>query len=278
MSARPADAAACSLCVSIVTYRIVADELNAMLASLLVAYELAQQELPLRIETVVVDNGQEAALLEQVCAPYREGLQLRTLINAENLGYGRAHNQVLRGSQADFHLMMNPDVVLKPETLLRGIQYLQRNPDTVALSPEVRDIDGRCQYLCKRNPAVLDLALRGLAPARLRRRFDKRLSLYECRNMVDRKLTAPAQLISGCFMLCRGSALRQVGGFNERFFLYFEDFALSLELGKLGKLVYYPEVRIVHYGGHAARKGWKHIRYFVRSAAIYFNLYGWRWF
>jgi GT2 family glycosyltransferase len=276
MTALPADAAP-SLCVSIVTYRIDPDELNALLASLQDACALAQEVLGLQLETVLIDNGQEPGLLEQVAAPYREALQIRTVVNQSNLGYGRAHNLVLRASSADYHLMMNPDVVLKPETLLRGIQYLQRNPDTVALSPEVGDINGRCQYLCKSYPSVLDLGLRGLAPRRLRQRFDKRLALYECRNMVDRKLTAPAQLISGCFMLCRGTTLRAVGGFDERYFLYFEDFALSLELGKHGKLIYYPEARIVHYGGHAARKGWLHIRYFVRSAFTFFNHYGWKW-
>src|SRR5690606_33354110 len=200
-------APACSLCVSIVTYRIVPDELNAMLASLQAACEQARQELGLQFETVLIDNGQEPELLEELCAPYRDALNIRTLINTENMGYGRAHNLAVRDATADFHLMMSPDVVLKPETLQRGLQYLQRNPDVVALSPEVRDIDGRCQYLCKRYPSVLDLGLRGLAPARLRKLFDKRLSHYECRNMVDRKLTARAQLISGCFMLCRGEAV-----------------------------------------------------------------------
>jgi GT2 family glycosyltransferase len=268
--------ARCSVCISIVTYRIVPVELNALLASLQVACEQAREQLGVALDTVLVDNGQEPAVLEALCAPYRQSLGIRFVFNAHNRGYGRAHNQVIRGSQADFHLLMNPDVVLKPDALLRALRYLQRNPEVVALSPEVRDIDGRCQYLCKRYPTVLDLLLRGLAPTALRRRFDKRLALYECRNMVDRKLTAQAHLISGCFMLCRTSALQQVGGFDEQYFLYFEDFALSIELGKHGKLVYFPDARIVHYGGHAARKGWKHIRYFAQSAHIFFSHYGWK--
>jgi len=268
--------ARCSVCISIVTYGIVPVELTALLASLQVACEQAREELGVALETVLVDNGQEPEVLQEICAPYLENLGIRYVFNATNRGYGRAHNQVIRGSQADFHLLMNPDVVLKPDTLLRALRYLQRNPDVMALSPEVRDIDGRCQYLCKSYPNVLDLLLRGLAPAALRRRFDKRLALYECRNMVDRKLTVQARLISGCFMLCRTSALQQVGGFDEQYFLYFEDFALSIELGKQGKLVYFPDARIVHYGGHAARKGWKHIRYFAQSAHIFFSHYGWK--
>jgi hypothetical protein len=275
MTPRTAEQAV-SLCVSIVTYRIIPDQLNALLASLEDACEYMRTEQRLLLDTVLIDNGQEPELLAQVCARYKASLSIRCILNTDNVGYGRAHNQAIGSSKAEFHLLMNPDVVLKPGILLRGIQYLQRQLDVVALSPEVRDIDGRCQYLCKRYPSVLDLALRGLAPAALRRPFEKRLKLYECRNMVDRKLTAPAQLISGCFILCRGDILRKIGGFNERFFLYFEDFALSIELAKFGKLMYFPEARIVHYGGHAARKGSKHIRYFVRSAFIFFSIYGWK--
>jgi len=252
--------------------------LTALLASLDAACEQARAELRGGVRIIIIDNGQEPALLEQLVAPYRAQLNIELRCNPENLGYGRAQNLAIKGSQSDFHLLMNPDVVLKPEVLQRCIQYLHRHPDVVALSPEVRDIDGHCQYLCKRYPAVLDLALRGLAPGWLRRRCNKRLSRYECRSMVDRKLTAPAMLISGCFMLCRTAALQAAGAFNERFFLYFEDFALSIELARRGRIVYFPEARIVHYGGHAARKGWAHIRHFMASAYQFYRIYGWKLF
>ena len=77
-------------------------------------------------------------------------------------------------------------------------------------------------------------------------------------------------------MLCRTSALQSAGGFNERFFLYFEDFALSRELGKQGALHHVPTVRIIHHGGGASRKGLKHIRYFAASALRFYQQYGWK--
>jgi hypothetical protein len=72
--------------------------------------------------------------------------------------------------------------------------------------------------------------------------------------------------------------LQKIGGFNEAFFLYFEDFSLSLELQKYGKLVYYPDCKIIHHGGNAAKKGFKHIRYFVESGLRFYQLYGWKFF
>ena len=78
-------------------------------------------------------------------------------------------------------------------------------------------------------------------------------------------------------MLVRGECLTAVEGFDERYFLYFEDFDLSLRLGRLGKLLFAPQVRIVHHGGYAARKGWRHLQMFMRSGLRFFNQHGWRW-
>jgi GT2 family glycosyltransferase len=78
-------------------------------------------------------------------------------------------------------------------------------------------------------------------------------------------------------MLAPTPALRAVGGFDERYFLYFEDFDLSLRLGEHGRLVFEPAMRIVHHGGYAARKGLRHVRYFLRSGIRFFNDHGWRW-
>jgi GT2 family glycosyltransferase len=77
-------------------------------------------------------------------------------------------------------------------------------------------------------------------------------------------------------MLMRTGALRAVGGFSEDFFLYFEDFDLSLRLARQGRLVFDPVVRIVHHGGYAASKGHLHLKYFIRSGILFFNRHGWR--
>jgi GT2 family glycosyltransferase len=77
-------------------------------------------------------------------------------------------------------------------------------------------------------------------------------------------------------MFCRAAALREAGGFDPAFFLYFEDFSLSLELRKLGRLMYVPACRITHYGGQAGRKGLRHVLLFARSAFTFYRQYGWK--
>jgi len=95
-------------------------------------------------------------------------------------------------------------------------------------------------------------------------------------DLSEKEPSADIPITSGCFMLLRSESLAEIGGFDERYFLYFEDFDLSLRLGKKGKLAYLPAMRIQHGGGSAGSKGFKHFKMFTRSGVRFFNTYGWR--
>ena len=84
-------------------------------------------------------------------------------------------------------------------------------------------------------------------------------------------------LVSDCFMWFRRSGYVRLGGFCEDYFLYFEDYDLSLRTAGLARTAYVPRVQIIHFGGHGARKGFRHVALFLRSAAIFFRQHGWRW-
>lgn len=141
---------------------------------------------------------------------------------------------------------------------------------------------GEQQFLCRRYPSLVDLFVRGFLPLRLRRHFDARLARYELRDVTreaDRTQQPFApQIVSGCFMLYRSAALRRLDGFDPRYFLYFEDYDLSLRTADVGRIAYLPWVCIVHRGGGAARKGRRHVAMFVASAARFFHRFGWRVF
>jgi len=145
------------------------------------------------------------------------------------------------------------------------------------LAPEARNPAGELLHLCKRYPAVLDLLLRGFAPAALRRSFSRRLGHYELRDLPRERASTGVPLISGSFMFFRREAIAGIGGFSDAFFLYFEDYDLSLRAAACGQLAYVPAVRIVHHGGHAARKGLRHVRLFARGAITFFGRHGWKW-
>jgi hypothetical protein len=171
---------------------------------------------------------------------------------------------------------MNPDVELEPAALAEALAALAAHPEVGLVAPATYGEDGRMQYLCKRYPSLWVLFLRGFAPERLRRRHAATIEAYEMRDVIGETFFSGVPLASGCFMLARTELLRRVGGFDPRFFMYFEDYDLSLRLGREARLAYVPGARIVHHGGEASRKGPRHVGWFVASAWRFFARHGWR--
>jgi GT2 family glycosyltransferase len=282
--APPTRAASPSLRISVVTYSPDAEVLGRTLASAAAAVLRAQAEGALdSADMVLIDNGPDdraRAVVEAAAQSLRDatpGVAVTVLSGHGNVGYGAGHNLAIRDAATDYHLVLNPDVVMAPEALAEAVQFMTRHPDVALLSPRVADEAGRLQYLCKRHPSPLVLALRGFAPASVRTLFRATLERYEMRDLIgERDVVPDVPIASGAFMFCRTDALRSAGGFDPAFFLYFEDFDLSLRIARAGRLSYVPAVRIVHYGGHTARKGLAHIRMFAASAWRFFRKHGWR--
>jgi GT2 family glycosyltransferase len=235
-----------------------------------------------QLSVTLVDNASEEhyrVQLAQVVADWPESktFHLQCSQQSCNRGFGHGHNTVIEPLASDYHLVLNPDVELQKDSLRLGLSFLQANDDVVLLSPKVYGTGGEQEFLCKRYPSVLVLLLRGFAPGFVNRLFHERLAAYEMRDLCSTEQRVDVAIASGCFMLARTPVLQAVGGFNENFFLYFEDFDLSLRLEHRGRLVFDPSMRIVHHGGYAASKGWHHLRYFMTSGVMFFNRHGWRW-
>lgn len=271
------------LSVSIVLHNSCLMLLRRTLHSLFIAIREAQQTDCLRDVTVtLVDNASGKYYREELETlvanwPESAGCQLTCSLQPGNRGFGHGHNTVIEGLKSDYHLVLNPDVELEKDTLCVGLSALEANKDIVLVSPRVNGEGGDQEFLCKRYPTVLVLLLRGFAPGFLLRLFRNRLSAYEMRDQCRGDRPVDVAIASGCFMLTRSPVLRAVGGFDEGFFLYFEDFDLSLRLEGRGRLVFEPSMRILHHGGYAANKGGRHVRYFVTSGIRFFNRHGWRW-
>lgn len=270
------------LSVSIVLFRPDLQELAATLHSLGIAAERARAAgLLERVELWLVDNGGGVgAGLEDIVAVavarFAPWLRVEILSSHGNVGYGRGHNLAIMRSGARYHLVLNPDVTLEPDTLVEGLHYLTAHSEVGLITPRAYGATGARQYLCKRYPSVMVLGLRGFGPAFLRRWFRRMLDRYEMRDLPDDAPTSPIPIASGCFMLCRRPPLAAIGGFSPEYFLYFEDFDLSLRFAEQAAIAYVPTVRIRHAGGDAAGKGWAHRRMFIRSGVTFFRRHGWR--
>jgi GT2 family glycosyltransferase len=270
------------LTVSVVVYRPDLSALHDTLASLAEAVaEGCRADVIGGAALDLVDNGspdQEAALetLRSELAARLPGGRVRLLRGHGNVGYGRGHNLSILPGSAEYHLVLNPDVLLGRDALVEAMRFLDANPDVAMVAPQVVGSDGERQFLCHRYPSVGILFLRGFGPAWLRRLFRGALDRYEMRDVIGTEVVKGIPFASGCFMLARANWLRRVGGFSPAFFVYFEDNDLCLRIREAGTIAFVPSVRIVHHGGGAARKGLTHIRLFVRGAWTFFSRHGWK--
>ena len=265
------------LSVAIVVFNSSLPLLEQTLQSLRVAAEKVVGSDVASLQVTIIDNGSSMEYQSGLEALRVEGLEYSLLRLLENRGFGAGHNRGIARGQGGYHLVLNPDVDVAPDALKAAISLLSADPGTVLVSPYSQGSDGQQEFLCKRYPSVLVLALRAFLPVIGRRFFATALQRYEMSDVCGADNNVHVPLASGCFMLMRKDQLVQVGGFDERYFLYFEDFDLSMRLGSLGALLYAPSVRIVHHGGYAASKGWRHLRMFASSGFRFFRQHGWRW-
>jgi GT2 family glycosyltransferase len=277
-------AAAACLSISLVTFdpnvAVLTDVIGTLLASLRHA---STRGLLGAARLLIVDNGpgpdcslRLQGLLE---ARWDSGaFPYRIISGHGNIGYGRGHNKAIETSTYDYHLVLNPDVLVSEEAITNAVSFMHENPAVGLLAPAVVAVSGELQHLCKGYPSVLDLALRGFAPRFVKRLARNRLARYEMKQVNAAAVYHDIPLVSGSFMFFRRCVLAATGGFSEAYFLYFEDFDLSLRAAEIATVSYVPSVRIVHKGGHAGKKGPKHWWMFGRSALKFFSQHGWRWY
>lgn len=268
------------LSISVVLFRNSSSELLRFRTHLSESIrQLRAQRSVARISLVVVDNAASedgdkfSSLFTRI-----DGVDaVRFICPEKNLGYGAAHNRCLHQG-SDFHLLLNPDVYLGAEALLAALDYLHDDTNTGMVTPYAVNDRGAPLFLSKRYPTVLDFLLRGFAPAPLRKLFAKRLARYEMHSAyLSQQPCDSVEIASGCCMLVRTALLQSLNGFSEDYFLYFEDFDLSVRLRKKAKITFLPSMQIVHDGGHASKKGLWHIWQFAKSGRQFFSQHGWRW-
>ena len=276
-----------SLQISVVTYRPDLKLLERCLRKLALAIAAGREAGAMRtVHLALIDNSEDREVADGVIKLGKTrfadtGVHVTYLHGHANIGYGAAHNLVLHGTGSDYHLVLNPDVELAPDALANAVRWLDAHEEVGALAPLAQGPDGTREYLCKRYPAIFDLFLRAFAPGFLRRVFRRRLARYEMRDLMD--VDPPRDVVgipalSGAFMLVKRFAIDSTGGFDPKFFLYFEDFDWSVRLNRITKTAFVPSVMIGHNGGRAARKGFRHIYLFAKSGVRFYRLHGWKWF
>lgn len=210
----------------------------------------------------VADNGSVDGTPEFIEKNFPQVELIRT---DKNVGFGAGHNIIIKKADSEYHAVINPDIVLTENAIKKMSDYLDENNDIGLLSPRISFPDGRDQILGKRKPHFKYLVasrMRGDEPSKLLKEYA----------MLDEDLSKPIDIenATGCFMMFRTDRLKEVGGFDERYFMYFEDSDITRSISNISRAVYYPYATVNHVWSRESKRNTKLMIIHIQSMLKYY--------
>jgi N-acetylglucosaminyl-diphospho-decaprenol L-rhamnosyltransferase len=224
------------------------DLLESCLRSLLRATSEAH------FDVVVVDNASADAAWE-VVEGYFPGAKVIKL--DRNIGFAAAVNRGLGEVHTDFTFILNPDTVIPRGSVRKLLDFLLKNPSAAVVGASLTDLDGTPQTSTFKFPSLFREFwnfLPELKSAVHLRQAAVRLGWARTNpSRADGTGGIPVQSVSGAAFMARTEAIRRIGGFDERFFLYHEEMDLCTRLRKAGWGVFFlPAAQVIHWEAGAS--------------------------
>lgn len=196
--------------------------------------------------------------------------QVIIIENKANKGFGHGHNSVINMLSSDYHFVINPDIMLNEDTVTELVEKMEKDKSIIMATPKILNTDGTEQFLPKRNPR-----LRYLIGGRLEKYakvFKKYRDIYTMRN---ENIDAPLDIefCTGCFFAIRTNTFKQLHGFDERFFMYFEDADITRRARKLGRVVFFPDINVTHQWERASSKTLKY--FLIQLSSMFKYMFKW---
>ncbi len=234
---------------------------------------LRKQTIADRMEIFVVDNHSQDESIGTFRARWKGMPDVRLIENRGNEGYGRGNNLASRYAAGEYILIINPDNVLPRDGAEKLIGELESHPGAVIAGPALLYPNQAVRPSARQFPTIGDLFAKRLDPKRWHENYDREF-------VGKTKQTREVDWLVGACLLMRREFFQSMGGFDERFFLFFEDIDLCRRCKQAGKKVLYvPGVRVLdrqrRLSGHGALALLtnKTTRIHVASALKYF----WKW-
>ena len=200
----------------------------------------------LSIETIIVDNASHdgsAAALRQRCP------SAMVIENDHNVGFGRANNQGMDIARGRYVLLLNTDAFVEPGTLTETVRAMDAHPEWGILGVRLVGLDGADQPSCRYFPTPWNMFLDATG-------LDRFVFWSQ---LVDDPACPRDQIqtcdwVPGCFFLIRRDVIAQIGTFDPRFFMYYEEVDYCRRAKAAGwKVAYFPNTRVIHLGGASAQ-------------------------
>ncbi len=203
----------------------------------------------LMIETIVVDNASADGSAAMVAEQFPEVTLIR---GGANLGFGPANNRGFAVATGRYLVLLNSDAFVGPETLAASVALMDAEPDIGLAGGRLVGRDGSWQPSARMFPSLLNefLTISGLSARWPQSRLFGRVD----RTWADEHAAADVDWVPGAYSIIRRDLTEGLGGFDERFFLYFEEVDLCRRIKAAGlRVVYRPEIEVVHIGGESSR-------------------------
>ncbi|HSL00816.1 MAG TPA: glycosyltransferase family 2 protein [Rubrobacteraceae bacterium] len=217
-------------------------------------------------EVVIVDNDRG----EPPSRPPGVGL----IRNRENLGFARACNRGIAASAGDVIVLINPDSLVGSGFFEEVEAFFERDPTTAIAGPKVLDESGELQLSARREISPLSGLL---GRTSLLTRLFPKSSLVKSQFPAVASLRGPTRVdwVSGACMIVRRRALEEIGPFDERFFMYFEDADLCRRAREDGwSVTFLPHIEVVHRAGGSSRSRPRAVWLLHKSAFLYHRKHG----
>lgn len=234
----------------------------------------------LKLRLLIVDNSPHTS--KSLAEHLEEIENIDYIKSGTNLGFGRGHNLAIQKSKdlSNYHLVLNPDISFGNKVLGYLHGQMESRKKIGLSSTKILFPDGNDQFVHKRLPSPIDVITRIVAskiPAlgwAIKSLYTNKMNGYEMRNMIsEEEYLCPS--ISGCFMLFRRSTLDKISGFDQRFFLYFEDIDISRRSYEISENVVFNNIHVLHHWERGSYKNLKLLVHQINSAIKYFNKWGW---
>ncbi len=202
-------------------------------------------------EIIVVDNASNDGSVEFIKNKFP---QITLITNKTNLGFSKANNIGLKHAKGKFILLINPDTIVREDTVSKMIDFMNSHPEVGLAGCKILNPDGSLQLACRRSfpgPWTSFCKVTGLSTLFPKSKLFARYNL----TYLDENLTYEVDAISGSFMMMKKEVYDKVGGFDEQFFMYGEDLDLCYRIQKSGyKVYYFSETQIIHYKGESTKR------------------------
>ncbi len=210
---------------------------------------LNESSAGMSIEIIVVDNCSADGSVEMLQSQYPGICLIRSDVN---LGFAAANNRALVRAKGRYIILLNSDAFLRPDSLRRAVDQMEAQPEVGLAGGRLVGPTEAWQPSARSFPSLLNdfLSLSGLSTRFSRSRFFGRAD----RTWSDPMEPAEVDWVPGAFSIIRPKALEQAGIFDESFFLYYEEVDLCRRIKALGyKVLYWPDVVVVHLGGESSK-------------------------